>query len=252
MKPRRHAAPPPFRGLPPTVQTATFWLDDSGSRGSAHKGFVIAGLKTRHPDDLARSIFAVRESHRFHRGEFKFSNINDRNVPRFHDLVDVLADSEAHIVGAVLDAYKWNPFKGAEEWLAQTEIVSDVICSNLNRNEVAAAFIDGVSTPADVSMGRLVKRHANGLLGGNRVTTAVSLDSRTNDVMQAADLVAGAIRYYRFTATADRMRAPGAKDKIMLRLAAGFGVPDLSDEPGARVRLQTVCEAPRTSKYTKS
>ncbi len=213
---------------------------------------MIAGIKTRHPDDLARAIFGVREAHRTHTGEFKFANINDRNLKRFLDLVDVLADSDAHIVGAVLDAYKWNPFKGTEEWLAQTEMVSDVICSNLNRNEVAAAFIDGISTPAGVSMGRLVKRHANGMLGGNRVTTAVSLDSKTNDVMQAADLVAGAIRYARFTPERDPLSPLRPKDKVMLRLAASFGAPDLSDAPAARVRLQTVCEAPRPDKYSKS
>lgn len=233
-----------FRGLPPHVQTASFWLDDSGSRGSAHKGFVIAGIKTRHPDDLQRSLHVVRERHGYD-GELKFNAITERNLPRFHAVIDVLEASDAHLLGAVLDAHRWNPFKGKEHWHGQSLVVSELVTSALNANEVGAVFMDGISTPVGVSMGALVKRGINSRLRGQRATSVVSLDSKTNDLMQVADLVAGSIRYQRFDPAGLIGESP--KSRFALRLGAAFGVGSFEDRQAKRIRIQTLAAAPPPS-----
>lgn len=56
------------RGTP----ASTFWIDESGSQGTANKCFVIAGIKTRQPDDLQRAIKEIRERRSFTQ-EFKFT-----------------------------------------------------------------------------------------------------------------------------------------------------------------------------------
>ncbi|MDF9715849.1 DUF3800 domain-containing protein [Nocardioides sp. ChNu-99] len=235
--------PPPsrFRGLPPHVQTASFWLDDSGSRGSAHKGFVIAGIKTRHPDDLQRSLQVVREHHGYE-GELKFNAITERNLPRFHAIIDVLEGSDAHLLGAVLDAHRWNPFRGKEHWVGQATVVSQLVCTAMNANEVGAVFMDGISTPLGVSMGALVKRKINSQLRGQRATSVVSLDSKTNDLMQVADLVAGSIRYQRFDPAGPLGDSP--KSRFALRLGAAFGVGSFDDRQARRIRIQTLTAEP--------
>jgi hypothetical protein len=209
----------PYRGLPSTVQTASFWIDDSGPRGSAQKGFVLAGLKTRRPDDLQRTVHAVRETHDHYPGELKFNSITDRNFPRYRDIVDVLEDSDALVVGTVVDT-SWNPFAGTQDepWAAQAALIGRMIERCLNVNEVGSVFMDLMSTPKDVSMGHHVKRHANSLLKAKRVTTAVSLDSKTNDLLQLADLIAGAIYYQR----CQHGDPSTTKGKIAARLATTF------------------------------
>jgi hypothetical protein len=231
--------PSPYRGLPPHVQTASFWLDDSGSRGQAHRGFVIGGIKTRHSDLLQRAIHGVRDKHG-HAGELKFANVNERNMPRYRALVDVLRDSDVHIVASVLNTDGWNPFKGQEHWIGQTAIVADIVASCLNRNEVASVYMDGISTPLNVALGELVKRHSNGRLQGHRVTAAVSLDSRSNDVLQAADLIAGAIRYLRF----ETPRDGSPKLELALYVCSAFGVLDFSDRSSQRIRIKTLSAPP--------
>lgn len=228
-----------FRGLPNHVQAASFWIDDSGSRGQAHRGYVLGGLKTRRSDVLQRRLQSVREKHG-QDGEMKFNNINARNLGRYRAMVDVLRDSDVHILASVLDTQSWNPFKGQAHWIGQALMVADLVTSCLNRNEVASVYMDGITTPAEIALGHIVKRHANGRLGGHRVTSAVSLDSKSNDVLQAADLIAGAIRYLRYETPRDG--AP--KLEIALYICSAFGVANLGDRKANRVRIHTVSAAP--------
>ncbi|EFQ84691.1 hypothetical protein HMPREF0063_10032 [Aeromicrobium marinum DSM 15272] len=220
-----------------SVQTPTFWIDESGSKNTASRCFVVAGIKTRHPDDLLRAIHSIRERHSYAH-EFKFGRINKRNAPYMVELVDLLADSDAHLIASVVGP-DHNPFKGKAAWEAQADLISRLIVGSLNKNEVAAAFMDGISTPPDRSLGRAVKRGVNGRLQGTPLVTAVSLNSKTNDLLQAADLVAGAIRHQRMSD--GPLQGVGVeKAKVADRLATAFGTKDLSDQRETRVNIATV------------
>jgi hypothetical protein len=219
------------------VQTTTFWLDESGSKSSANKCFVVAGIKTRHPDDLARQIHSIREKSDYHGSEFKFGRISKGNYRQMVDLVDVLEASDVHIMATVVDG-NHNPFKGKAQWEAQAAIISQLIVGNMNRQEVGVAFLDSVSTPPGVSMGRTVKRSVNGRLRSTSLVSAVSLNSKTNDLLQAADLIAGAIRHQRLVDTSSGATSQ-EKAQVAARLAAAFGVPDLSDRRTKRVNIVT-------------
>lgn len=242
MPDRRHL--PGAGTLPPGVQCSTFWIDESGSKSTSSRCFVVAGIKTRHPDDLLRDIHTLRETHDFY-SEFKFGRLSAGSFRVFSDLVDVLEASDAHLVATVVDD-RHNPFKGKEHWHAHANIVSQLVIGNINRNEVATVLMDGISTPQGKSLGRAVKRGVNGRLGATVVTAAISLDSRSNDLLQAADLVAGAIFHQRMTS--HRTGAPKAeKVKITNRLALAFGVTTLEDQRDDRVNIKTM-SGPRARK----
>jgi hypothetical protein len=49
------------RGCGGGHQTATFFLDESGSRASGSRFFVFGGIKTRNPRTLTRAMRAVRD-----------------------------------------------------------------------------------------------------------------------------------------------------------------------------------------------
>lgn len=222
------------------MQCPSFWIDESGSKSTANSCFVVAGIKTRHADDLLRAIKSVRERHGGYAHELKFARITRNSLPVLRDLVDVLGDSDAHIAATVVGE-SYNPFKRKEHWVAHAEIVAQLVRGNVNRNEVATVYMDGISTPPGRSLGRRVKDSVNRSLGSTVVHTAVSLDSRANDLLQAADLVAGAIFFERHTLTRPRAKeADPEKVQILRRLTAAFGVPSLADQRTDQVNIRTM------------
>lgn len=217
---------------------ASFWIDESGSRSTAGQCFVVAGIKTRRPDDLLRSIEGIREKHDYRDREFKFARLTMANQPVFYDLVDVLAASDAHLMAAVVDSSTPNPFKGEDVWRTHATINAQLVIGNINRNETATVLMDGISTPAGESLGRAVKRAINSRTASTPCIHAISLDSRCNSILQAADMVAGAIRY-------QRLERPGAdretpKALVAARLAAAFGLENLSDHRTRRSNIVTL------------
>lgn len=220
----------------PGTQTASFWVDESGSVQTAGDCFVIAAVKTRHPDELQRALRAVREGNRQHLDELKFGRIKSGNVKVYRDVVDVLMDSDARLSVLAVDGAIFNPFRGDEaSWVTHAKLIGQLVAGTMNQNEVATVAMDVVSTPAGSSMGPVVKRHVNGMLRTTAVTTAVTLNSKTNDLLQAADIVAGSVFHQR--ATKPDAGAP-EKAEIARRLAMSFGVASFEDD--VRVERLTV------------
>lgn len=208
------------------VRTATFWIDESGSKATAAQCFVVAGIKTRVPDDLQRAVHAIRQQTGFD-NELKFGRMGRHSFDVMTRIVDLLAQSDARIVATVVD-HECNPFHGRDTWVAQADVISQLLVGSINRNEVATAMIDGISTPEGKSLGTAVRRKVNSRLDGSPLVAAVSLNSKTNDMLQVADMVAGAIRFRR------QPNQGGAtnheKRQLTARLAAAFdldsGFPD--------------------------
>lgn len=226
--------------LVPGTQTASIWIDESGTANTASNCFVIGAIKTRHADDLQRSIQAVRESHGHYKDELKFGRIKETNYRIYQDVVEVLEASDARLAVTVVDGSVFNPFRpGEPQWLTHAEIISKLVVGTVNRNEVVSVLMDVVSTPPGKSMGTAVKRKVNSHLRSSAVVTAVSLNSKSSDLLQAADLVAGAVFHQR---TKTRTGAVSKeKAKIASNLAIGFGVDSfLSDARAGRLTVVTL------------
>lgn len=202
--------------------------------------FVMACIKTRHPDDLQRAIHRVRERHHF-RDEFKFGRIKATNYEVFSDLVDTLERSDAHIAATVIDVRIYDPFRGRKPWQAHADIISRLVIGNLNRGEIAVVHADTIGTPEGISIGATVKRKINDHFRVISCVHAVTLDSKANQLLQAADLAAGAIFHERLARTT---KSP-EKNKIAGRLAVAFGDGGLTDQHSKRLRIATLCPPTR-------
>lgn len=225
--------------IPASYPTSAIFIDESGSKSTASKCFVMAAIKLREPGLLAREIRDVRDRAGY-TSEFKFSRISDGNYAVFCDVVDALAVSDAHIAACVVDGQVHNPFKGAKAaWLVHAEVISQLLVGCMNQRELAGVLLDGISTPPGCSLEDTVRRMTNHRLGGTSIVSAVALDSRTNDLLQAADLVAGSIFHERLRAKGSAAKPGSPRGKIALRLAAAFGRPGLEDGRDSLVNIAT-------------
>lgn len=220
------------------TQTASFWIDDSGSVSGKGTHFVMAGIKTRHPDDVQRALRVVVDKHQMHRQELKFSKIDAASYPLFRDLIDALEETDVHLAATVVELRTGSPLRGLKTWDLHATVAGRLVMGNLNRNEIAAVQIDSITTPPGVAVGTQLKRFVNGSLRATAVVSAVSLDSKSNLLLQVADTVAGAVHSQRVVGA--RSAEPNEKQRVASRLAAAFGLRDFADTRSERVSIRTL------------
>lgn len=225
--------------VPVRYPTAAIFVDESGSKTTAGQCFVIAAVKLRNPGALGRAIRDVRDRSQYLQ-EFKFSRVGRGNYPVFCDLVDTVAASDAHIAACVVDGRVHNPFRGKRPvWQVHAEVISQLLVGCINRRELVGVLLDGISTPRGYSLEDTVRKMTNSRLGATSVVSAVALDSRSNDILQVADLVAGAIYHERNRAAAPAGRPDSHRSKVALRLGAALGRPNMADGRDGRVNIAT-------------
>lgn len=230
--------------IPLGYPSSLICLDESGARASGGDTFVIGGVKLRKPGLFAREMRALRDTWDFGR-EFRFSAITRGSFSMYCDLLDRLEASDAHIIGCVVRTADFNPFgRGKPTWLAHAEIATQLVVGATNRCEVVSLYMDGISTPPGKSLEDTVKSQANRRLGGLSVVTAVCADSRTSDLLQVADIVAGCIMFERRRSLDGTGNANGHKGKIAARLGVAFNNPGLDDGRSQRVNIATFLGRP--------
>jgi hypothetical protein len=117
------------RGYP----TSLIYLDESGSKATASRAFVVGAVKLRESGRFARAIREVRDRHGFY-GEFKFSEVNRSTVRIYQELIDKLHESDAHLAACVVDGDVHNPFKGQPAWRAHAEVAAQLLTGCINAN----------------------------------------------------------------------------------------------------------------------
>lgn len=229
--------------VPPGYPTATVFLDESGSKGKDL--FTIGGLKVRKSGLLARNIKDARDRHNFH-GELKFQRLNQGSLPFALELIDLLAGSDAHLVATVINPANYDPFRGGvDRWKAHAEIASQLLVGSINRRELISVLLDGISTPRGCSLADTIRDDVNRRLGATSVVSATCLDSRTNDCLQVADLIASSIAFERRRAAGRRGDPASPKGIVAARLGVAFGNVGLRDGRGSRSRIATLRTARR-------
>ena len=225
--------------VPPRYPTSLIFIDESGSKATASQFFVVAAVKVREPGKLSQAIRDVRDSTAF-RSELKFSGITRGTLPVYYSLIDELERSDAHIAACVVQGDVHNPFTGQKQaWQVHAEIISQLLVGCINRRELVGVLLDGITTPRGCSLEDTVRRMANRRLGGTSVVSAACLDSQTNDILQVADMVAGAILHERRLSVSGPPKTISNKGKVALRLAAALDRPGLADGRDSRVNIQT-------------
>jgi len=232
--------------VPPRYPTALIYVDESATKVSAGRFFVVGAVKVRKPGQLMRSVQDIRDRHGYFEG-FKFSKITRARIPVFCELIDVLEQSDAHIAACIVDRTRGaDPFASSDpQWVAHARITAKLLVGIINKRELIAVLIDQVSTPRGCAFDDTVRDMVNTRMRATSVVAAASVDSECNDGVQLADLVAGAVAHQcgQSAATAS---PTSHKGKIAARLAAAFGVPGLCDVRTDRVNVATLgVPAPR-------
>lgn len=229
--------------VPSGYPTSTIFIDESGSRASGSRFFVMGAIKVRSPGRLARAMRAVRDKTRFS-SEFKFSEITSGSLPEYYAAVDALAESDAHIVASVVNRDRFDPFPGVEVWEAHAHVAAKLLCGVINRRELVSVILDDLSTPETFSLDEEVRRRVNARFKNTSIVSALCADSKSMDLLQLADLTAGAIAFER-RRNAGESRRPGSnpnspKSKVAARLMAAFALDSLEDVRVGRVNIATL------------
>ncbi|WP_142272573.1 DUF3800 domain-containing protein [Mycobacterium heidelbergense] len=222
------------RGYP----CATFFVDESSARASSGSFFVVGAVKLRKPGALLRSIEHIRDT-RAYDGEFKFSRISRGKLTAYYEVIDALANSDAHITACVVDlsSKTCNPFDGKHpEWQVHAKVVAKMLVGSINSRELASAVLDRRTTPVGIAFDDAVRGMVNQRLRSTGLVSAVCADSRCTDGLQLADLVAGAVAHQRRSDSS----ANSHKGRVAARLAAAFGVASFAtDQRTKRVNVLT-------------
>jgi len=230
--------------VPLTCRSSVYFIDESGSKGSNGRHFVVAAVKTNDPDALTRGMESIRAKHNVRR-EMKFRDLTRGSIPVFKALVDLVAESGSHIGAFVIDKEISDPFNGKPLWEAHSWVTAALVKGMTSRKELATLLLDGISTPAGVAYGSRLREGINRRFKATRVVSAVSLDSRTCDGLQLADMVASAIAYERKMAASGGQHADTPKSVVSRYLARSFDLFDFSDAHGDRVKIRTAISGPR-------
>ncbi|MEP6479276.1 MAG: DUF3800 domain-containing protein [Rhodoglobus sp.] len=239
---RPKSASEPIR-VPSGYPTATVFIDESGSRASGSRFFVMGAITTRTPGLLARSLHAVRDKTGFNH-EFKFSEITSGSLAAYYAAVDAIADSEAHIIASVVNRDQYDPFPGTGAVEAHANVAAQLLVGCINRRELVSVVLDLVSTPEGVSLDELVKDQVNRRFRNTSVVSAICADSKAMDLLQMADLVAGAIAFERRREAGENRKVgsnPNSpKAKVATRLLAGLQITSAVDQRTDRINIATL------------
>lgn len=229
--------------VPPGYPTATVFIDESGSRASSSRYFVMAALKTRRPGELARELRAVRDKTNFTH-EFKFSEITSGALPAYYAAADAIGSSDAHVAATVANRDQHDPFPKTELYQAHADVATQLLVGCINRRELVSVILDLISTPEGVAVDEIVRRQVNKRLRNTSVVTALCADSRSMDLLQMADMIASAIAFERRRAAGESGRVgshPNSpKAKVAARLMVNLGMATVEDQRSDRINIATL------------
>lgn len=123
-----------------------------------------------------------------------------------------------------------------------------LVVANVNRGELVNVFLDLVQTPRGESFATSVRADANRQLAARCVLGCYDLDSRSTNLLQVADLVAGSIAYERRQWHGDTPDAPfeekTPKAKLAARLRRCLGLESFADTRRGKVNILTWRDRP--------
>lgn len=228
--------------LPDDVPVSTIFVDESGAKNSSGGFFVMGFLKARESAALDREIRHLRQRHKFFE-EMKFSGIKRESLRFFYDMVELVADSDVRVGGSVYDSRR--SFIGRRAtWEVQANMSAKLVVANVNKGELVNVFLDLVQTPHGETVAARVRDQANQKLGQRAVLGCYDLDSKSNNLLQVADVIAGSIAYARRSWAGDTPDAPGAeqtpKAKVAGRLRRALGLDTYDDVRAGKVNILTM------------
>lgn len=232
----------PEARVPVRYPTSLVFIDESGSATSGGRFFVMGAVKVRRPGLLQREIQAVRDRHNFS-SEFKFSDITRGGLAPYYDLIDTVMASDACFAATVVNRDIHDPFPGRQPWQAHLEVATQLLVGCIVRRELVSVVMDAITTPQGVSLEDQLRERVNQRLHHGSVVTAAAFDSRSTDLLQAADLLASAIgfnRRGRANAQGGAASTSSPKAQVAARLMSSLGCTSFDDTRISRLNVATM------------
>ncbi len=180
------------------IWTKFYFLDESGSLSNPKDPFFTVGfIKCSQPYYLQSRIGYERNKRNFH-DEMKFNKLSKNNFGFAEFALDSLFSTRSVSFSSYsLDKqgdYFNREFSG-NPWKAYEDISIRVLESNISKNEIIIVIADYITVPSNVRFEVDVKRKINEKFDRLAVTGVARFDSKSNDLLQLADLIVGAINY---------------------------------------------------------
>lgn len=211
--------------LPPAgTPSAVCFLDETGVV-ARDRFFAVGILTVPESSDLPTTLHKLRQRSKWF-GEWHF-NALDKSSYRIHrELVDLLAIHTGWSYHLVLaDRDKLDVASACDDrFIAYERIAAQAIAQSVPSGAQVAVIADEYTTPDTVRFEEAVRWAVNTTLGGNVVAAVVRVTSTSHDLLQAADVLTGALVY---------------KDRVAAGLAGGTGKrPSLKARLAGRVERE--------------
>ena len=209
------------------IWTKFCFLDESGSLSNPKDPFFTVGfIKCSLPYYLQSKIIYERQKRNFH-DEMHFNKLSKNNLEFCKFALDAFFEARS-IYFCSYSLYKqgeyFNREFGGDPWQAYESISIRVLEAAILSNEIIIVNADYVSVPDNVRFEVNDKRKINEKLKRLAVAGVCRFDSRSNDLLQLADLMVGAINYDLKLATGVILNGDKHKKRFLEHFKDNLGI----------------------------
>lgn len=181
-----------------SIWTKFCFLDESGSLSNPNDPFFTVGfLKCSQPYYLQSKLLYERTVRHFH-DELKFNLLSKRNIEFAKFALDAFFAVRSLTFSSYSVDKQGEYFKkkfDGDVWQAYERISLRVLEAAIPKNEILIVIADYMTAPKNIRFEVNVKRKINEKMQRLAIAGVCRFNSKSNDLLQLADLIVGAINY---------------------------------------------------------
>ena len=182
--------------LPPVGTGALVCFLDETGVVAQDTIFGVGVLSVPEDSDLPTAVRKYRQRTSWH-SEWHFCALNQKSLNLYKGLIDVLTNHPNWSFTLTLaDRDKFDVVQATgDRFLAYERIAAQSLAASMPADRQAVALADEYTTPDTVRFEEDVRHTVNTQQGGNRLAAVVRVTSNCHDLMQAADVLTGALTF---------------------------------------------------------